>query len=251
MQRKKLTDADKAKREAKRAKRANADPVLASLGPTLGARVTRDDLVRTVGKATRALIATATELVESSAKTHLRVISCYTCTAPGCCNLPITMMFHEVLPVAARLRRDGRDTPELRAHLAESAELMESLSRPHYRALVRPCVFLDTAKRCSVYEDRPRECGTAFVFSPVADCSDVSISEIETVRPDAQTVIRQVYTTAKLVERSLGLVPIEGGYTGVLPRMVLWWLEAWDRTDFVDDLAAHARAANERPTSAR
>lgn len=245
--RKKLTDAQQAKRDAKRAKRADAEPAAPSAGPTLGRLVTRDDLVRTISKATRGMISAATELVEASAKTHLRVISCHTCTEPGCCNLPIRMVFHEVLPLADRIRREGRDTPELRAKLAESADLMESLARTDYRALQRPCVFL-AAKRCTVYEDRPRECGSAFVFSPAADCSDLRVSEIETVRLDVQAVIREVWTSARLVEHSLGLAPIEGKYTGVMPRMILWWLEAWDRTDFVDYLAECGRIANALPT---
>jgi Fe-S-cluster containining protein len=242
--RKKLTDADKAKRDAKRAKRAAAEPTAPSSGPTLGALVIRDDLVRTVAKSTRALISAATEFVETSAKTHLRVISCHTCTAPkGCCKLPVTLLFHEVLPVADRLRRDGRDTPELRARLAESAELMETLTRAQYRELVRPCVFLDAEERCTVYEERPRECGSAFVFSPSIDCSDLSVTEIETALPDMEPVRHKLWVTERLVEQSLGLPRVDGTYVGVLPRMVLLWLETWDRTDFADHLAERMVAA--------
>ncbi len=184
--RKKLTPAQQAKRDAKRLKRAEGAPPEAKAGPTLRALVARDDLVRVVGKATRALIEQATAHTEAVAKTHLRVITCHACTEPGCCNLPIEMMFHEALPAADRIRRDGRDTPALRAQLAESA------------------------------------------------------------RVDADAVLREVWQTAKVVDRALGLAHIEGRYTGVLPRMVLWWLETFDRTDFVDVLADWGRAANAR-----
>lgn len=243
--RKKLTPAQQAKRDAKRLKRAEGAPPEAKAGPTLRALVARDDLVRVVGKATRALIEQATAHTEAVAKTHLRVITCHACTEPGCCNLPIEMMFHEALPAADRIRRDGRDTPALRAQLAEAAQLMETLPRREYRALARPCVFLHD-RRCSVYEDRPRACGSHFVFSPMAECADPAIEVTESARVDADAVLREVWQTAKVVDRALGLAHIEGRYTGVLPRMVLWWLETFDRTDFVDVLADWGRAANAR-----
>ena len=247
MQRKKLTDADKAKRDAKRAKRANAEPTAQVLGPTLGSLIARDDLVRTALKSTRALITSATDYVELVAKTHLAVISCQTCTAPkGCCKLTVAVLLHEVLPVADRLRRDGRDTPELRAQLAESAELMESSSTQQYRELVRPCVFLDAAERCTVYEERPRDCGAAFVFSPPESCSDPNATEVDTVRPPMEPVKEQLWATEKLVEESLRLVRLKGPYMGVLPRMVLLWLEAWDRTDFAEYLAERVVIAGQR-----
>ncbi len=248
--RKKLTDADKAKRDAKRAKRAAVEPV-ATTGPTLGTLVMRDDLVRTAAKSTRALIKAATEYVELSAKTHLAVISCHTCTAPkGCCKLTVAVLFHEVLPVADRLRRDGRDTPELRAQLAASAELMESRSTAEYRALVRPCVFLDAAERCTVYEERPRDCGAAFVFSPPANCSDPGATEVETVQPPADPVREQLWATEEVVEHALRLVRLKGPYMGVLPRMVLLWLEAWDRTDYASYLAERVSNASQRMVAA-
>ena len=251
MQRKKLSDADKVKREAKRAKRAAAEPVERAPGPTLGSLIARDDLVRTAAKSTRALITSATEYIEDTARTHLGVISCQTCTAPkGCCKLTVALLFHEVLPIADRLRRDGRDTPEMRAQLAASAELMESRSTQQYRELVRPCVFLDAAERCTVYEERPRECGAALVVSPPERCSDPNATDVETVPLPMEPVTRQLWTTEKLVEQSLGLPRLEGRYVGVLPRMVLLWLEAWDRTDFAEYLAEHAAIASARMTVA-
>jgi Fe-S-cluster containining protein len=251
MQRKKLTDADKAKRDAKRAKRAAAEPTAQASGPTLGSLIARDGLVRTAAKSTRGLITSATEYIEDKARTHLGVISCHTCTAPkGCCKLTVALLFHEVLPIADRLRREGRDTPEMRAQLAESADLMESRSTQHYRDLMRPCVFLDAAERCTVYQERPRDCGAAFVFSPPADCSDPTAAEVETVQPPMDPVREQLWATEKLVEQSLGLVRLKGPYMGVLPRMVLLWLEAWDRTDFADYLAEHVLVAGQRMVAA-
>ncbi len=244
---KKLTDAQQAKRDAKRAKRAEAEPTEKPAGSTLGTLILRDDLVRTAHKSTSALITSATDYVESAAKKHLAVISCHTCTSPkGCCKLTMAILFHEALPIADRLRREGRDTPELRAQLAESAELMESRSTAEYRELARPCAFLGADERCTVYEQRPRECGAAFVFSPPEMCSDLAATEVETVRPPMEPIKSQLLATEKLVERTLGLVRFQSPYMGVFPRVVLLWLEAWDRPDFVSYLAERVPAVTQR-----
>ncbi len=240
--RKKLSDADKAKREAKRERRAAA-PAPTPTGSTLGQLITRDDLVRFVTKSTGALIREA----EDHAATLGRAPSCVTCTAEkGCCKLSVTILFHEALPIADRLRRDGRDTPELRAKLAESAELMESSSRDAYCALRRPCAFLDADERCTVYDQRPRECGAAFVFSRPELCSDPAATDIETMRMPEQALRERLRDTERAVEQSVRLVRLDGPYVGALPRMVLLALEAWDRRDFAPYLAEHAPAAAER-----
>lgn len=249
--RKKLTEAQQAKRDAKRAKRADALPAEATVGPTLGTLIARDDLVRTAHKSTTALIASATDYVEAAAHKHLAVISCHSCTASkGCCKLTMATLFHEALPIADRLRREGRDTQELRDRLAASAELMESRSTAEYRELLRPCVFLGADERCTVYEQRPRECGAAFVFSPPEKCSDLAATEVETVRPPMEPVKAQLLATEKVVEQALGLPRLPGRYMGVFPRLVLLWLEAWERTDFAAYLGEQFPMASERMVKA-
>lgn len=242
--RKKLSDAEKAKREAKRERRAAASPAAPSpSGATLGQLIGRDDLLRLVSKSTGALIREAEAEVVRLGRAH----SCATCTAEkGCCKLSVTILFHEALPIADRLRRDGRDTPELRARLAESAELMESNSRNAYRALRRPCTFLDSDERCTVYEQRPRECGAAFVFTPPERCSDLEATGVETLRMPEQELRGRLGKTELTVEQSVRMVRLEGPYVGALPRMVLLALEAWDRSDFAAYLAEHAPAAAAR-----
>jgi len=257
--RKRLTDADKAKREEKRERRAAREAPAPVAAPTLGQFVAREDLVRTAAKSTRKLIEDVVLHVEGVAKRHHRVVSCHTCTAPkGCCKLTVTVLLHEVLPIAERLRREGRDTPALRGALAESAELMETMTQGEYRELRRPCVMLDETERCTVYEQRPRECGAAFVFTPPEACRDPAATTVEMARPPTEGVREQLGRTELAIEQGARLVRLEGPYMGVLPRMILLWLEAWDRPDYAAYLAEQGplavtrmAAATKKPPSAR
>ena len=242
-----LTDAEKAKRDEKRKRRAaKATSAPAPSGPVLGQLIARDALLRFVGKSTGALIREAEQLAESVAHEHGRSVSCLTCTATkACCWLSIGIPFHEALPIADRLRRDERDTPELRAALAVAADLMETHTPPAYRELRRPCALQGADNRCTVYDQRPRECGTAFVFSAPELCSDLDATAFETLLlPDElRDPLRK---TEVFVERTLGLPRIGGLYAGALPRMVLLALEAWERDDFAPYLAEHVAATGER-----
>ena len=212
----------------------------------LGQLIARDALLRLIGKSTTALIHEAEHFALEVAQEHGRSVSCVTCTATkACCWLSIGIPFHEALPIADRLRRDERDTPQLRASLADAADLMESHSPPTYRELRRPCALQDSDGRCTVYDQRPRECGAAFVFSAPELCSDLDADDFETLLlPDElRDPLRK---TEVAVERTLGLPRIDGLYSGALPRMVLLALEAWERDDFAPYLAEHVAAAGER-----
>lgn len=249
--RKKLTAAEKAKREARRATAAPRDAEPAPAGPTLGQVIAREDLVRIASKSTRQLIAAATAHVEESARASQRAVSCHTCAAAkGCCKLTVTLLLHEAVPIVARLRADGRDTPALRAALAEAAALMESRSQAEYRELRRPCALLDADERCTVYEQRPRECGSAFVFSPPEQCSDPAATTVEMVRPPKQGVLEQLGRTERAIEQAARLPRLDGVYMAVLPRMVLLVLEAWDREDYAGWLAAEVPPAIARMVAA-
>jgi hypothetical protein len=242
-----LTDAEKAKREEKRKRReARAASAPKPTRAVLGQLIARDALLRLVGKSTHALIREAEQLAEEVAQTNARSVSCTTCTAAkACCSLSVGIPFHEALPVADRLRREGRDTAELRAALSAAADLMETHTPPDYRALRRRCALQGLDDRCTVYDQRPRECGAAFVFSPPELCSDLDADGYETLLlpPELQDPLR---TTEIAVERTLGLRRLDSLYAGALPRMVLLALEAWDRDDFAEYLAEHVSAASER-----
>lgn len=93
--------------------------------------------------------------IAGSARTQLSVISCHGCTAPkGCCHHRVTAWLHEGVPIAQRLRHEQRDTPALRDALRDAAVLMARRDS----AYSRPCVFLDAAERCTIYDDRPSVC---------------------------------------------------------------------------------------------
>lgn len=242
-----LTDAEKAKREEKRLRRAAkaaAEP--SSGGAKLGQLIARDALLRMVGASTGASIREAERYAVEVAEANGRTVSCATCEATkACCTLSVGMPFHEAFPIADRLRREGRDTPELRAALAASADLMETHTPPAYHGLHRQCVLQGADERCTVYEQRPRECGAAFVFSPPALCAETESDEYLTLLlgDELREPLRK---TEAVVERTLGLRRLDGLYWGALPRMVLLALEAWDRDDFVEFLAERVAAAAAR-----
>lgn len=89
----------------------------------------------------------------------LSVVSCYTCDAPkACCSLLTSAYLYEVVPTAARLIREGRDTPELRAQLKQRAHAMETTPKKDYKL---PCLFLGERELCTIYEDQSSVCAAA------------------------------------------------------------------------------------------
>ena len=242
--RKKLTPAQQAKRDEKRERRAAADPKPEPAPPTFGEILRVRDLIWSSAKSTRTLIRDTETYFQEAAKASLQVISCTSCTAPkACCSVTVGAYFHEVVPIVERLRKEGRDTPELREALAAAADAMETTSPDEYR---RPCVFLDAAERCTVYEQRPAECGTTFVSSPALQCSDPAASVqkyLPPYRPRTQEAARVFETEARLL-------PLRGPYVGALPRLVLLCLEAWDRSDYAAYLAERVAISAQRAIAA-
>jgi Fe-S-cluster containining protein len=191
--------------------------------------------------ATREVIRRSNADAAEDARVHLYVISCDTCTAEkACCSFVTTAYLYEALPIAARLVRERRDTPALRKRLRDAADAMESTRSHDYR---RPCVFLDPAQRCSIYEDRASVCGTHLVSSPPERCAqpDGRVEKILAPLQDAAPP-----ELAVVLGECLGLEDIGLHYFGAMPRMVLLCLEAWGRTDYVRFLAKHVRVAAER-----
>jgi Fe-S-cluster containining protein len=192
-------------------------------------------------KTTRSIIARATAAVGEHARVHLKVVSCFDCTAPkACCSLKTKAFLHEAVAIAARLLRENRDTPELRQSLKEAAHYMETVPMKKH---ARPCLFLDPDERCTIYEDRPSVCGTHFVSSPAIDCSARAANITKLSTPSSEELPAQLEEQFVMVT---GLRRIDRHYSGALPRMVLIALEAWDRRDYVQFLADRCLPASHR-----
>lgn len=159
-------------------------------------------------------------------------VVCATCDAnKACCSSYVLVRFYEGLVIAAQLKRDGRDTPELRDQLRARAELMEQTKIADW---FTPCVFLDDAQRCSIYRVRPTTCAQLMVYTSPELCNARS-NEIKSYAADAEvTAANQVEEAFR--ERLSLRKKVGRRYFGLLPRMVLISLEAWDREDFRDYL---------------
>jgi len=209
-------------------------------GPTFGEMLAQQGLVEKVSGATRQIIDLTVGAVTADARVHLTVISCFTCTAPKACCALVTMAYlYEVVPIAARLLREGRDTPELRERLRLAAHRMETAGKAHQK----PCVFLGADERCTIYEDRPSLCGTHLVTSPPGDCGGGTGSVEALLGPIQREVPPQLEEQFRI---DAGLRRIDRLYLGALPRMVLLCLEAWPRRDYVTFLAERGLAAAHR-----
>jgi Fe-S-cluster containining protein len=169
--------------------------------------------------------------IELGRRQRLRV-SCGTCSAPkACCHSLVVARLYEGVLAAAQLRRDGRDTPELRAELAAKAAAMEAAGPEDWRA---PCVFLDAKERCTIYEARPVPCGALYVYSPPAACADRQgqvTAYVAHAENDMALQLEEQFRERLALRKKVGR-----RYVGTLPRMTLVALEAWDRTDFRDYL---------------
>ena len=215
-------------------------------GPTFAEEVERLGLVAKTSAVTRAIIAGFNQAAVEHTRVRLTVVTCYACDAPkACCSEPTSAYLDEAVPIAARLIRDGRDTPALRAQLKAAAHAIETTARGAYE---RPCVFLGAAERCTIYEDRPSVCGTHLVESPPANCSRRSQATIACIngpaKDDQQPEFEDLFTI------TLGLRRIPRLYLGAMPRMVLLCLEAWHRRDYITFLAARALPASARLAAA-
>lgn len=199
---------------------------------TLGQFVEQEGILASLRAMITDLNARATKEAKRLGKQQLRVVQCFDCDAKkACCHSIVVARLYEGIVVAAYLKEAGRDTPELRDQLRVAADAMEAAKPSGWRV---PCAFLDAAERCTVYDARPTPCGTLYVYTPPAACSDPTaavqayVAHTENaVAQDLEEEVRDKLSLRKKVGRR---------YIGVLPRMVLVALEAWDRTDFRDYL---------------
>jgi Fe-S-cluster containining protein len=216
-------------------------PLGPEAGPTFGEVLEREGLVEKLGKATRDIITYVNDAAVEYTRVHLKVVSCYTCTVPACCSTMVSIFLYEAVPVVARLRREGRDTPELRAQLRSTAHEMETTRKEVYS---RPCVLLGPDGRCTVYTDRPSICGLHLVSSPAERCGATGTTDIELISGPLVTAAQP--DIADQFVLSVGLRPLPLHYRGAFARMVLLVLEAWDRRDYVTFLAVRALQAAHR-----
>ncbi len=238
-----------AKQRTKTPRNPPADPGLAlgpEAGPTFAEVVDRFDLLARSSAATRAIIADFNHAASEHARVRLTVITCYACdAAKACCSEPTSAYLYEAVPIAARLIREGRDTPELRAQLKTAAHAIETTRRGRYS---RPCVFLGAGDLCTIYEDRPSVCGTHLVESPPAHCglrNEQMIGRITgPLKDERQPDLEELFTV------TAGLRPLDRRYLGAMPRMVLLYLEAWHRRDYVSFLAERVLPAAARLAAA-
>lgn len=165
-------------------------------------------------------------------KQSLLQLSCTSCkvTKMCCYSLAIARLYEGVI-LAAELRKTGRDTPALRDELRARSEAMEAASPFEWST---PCLFLDENERCTVYAVRPTSCGTLLVYSEPELCVSRS-REIQAYVPHqelaAASQLEEMFRQRLALRQKVGR-----RYLGVLPRMALVALEAWDRTDFRDYL---------------
>ena len=157
---------------------------------------------------------------------------CRTCAAAKtCCSSYVIVRLYEGLLVASELRASGRDTPALREELRTRADVMDATIVSEWST---PCLFLDGDERCTVYAVRPTTCAQLYVYTPPAMCNARS-SQIISYTPSSEiaaaNVVEEAFRDRLALRKKAGR-----RYVGVLPRMVLVSLEAWDRTDFRDYL---------------
>jgi Fe-S-cluster containining protein len=157
---------------------------------------------------------------------------CDTCRATkACCSSFVIVRLYEGLVIADELKRTGRDTAELRDQLRMRAEVMEATPVADW---FTPCLFLDERERCTVYAVRPTTCAQLYVYTSPELCNARS-SQIISYTPRnevaAANAVEEQFRDRLSLRRKVGR-----RYFGVLPRMVLVSLEAWDRTDFRDYL---------------
>lgn len=214
-------------------------------GPTFAEVIERFGLLDKASAATRAIIADFNRAAVEHTRVRLTVVTCYTCDAPkACCSEPMSAYLYEAVPIAARLIRDGRDTPELRAQLKAAAHAIETTRRGAYS---RPCVFLGGDDRCTIYEDWPSVCGNHLVESPPAHCGQRDQAMIGLISGLLQN--QRQPDLEELFALTAGLRRIAPRYLGAMPRMVLLCLEAWHR-DYVTYLAERALPAAHRLAAA-
>lgn len=162
-------------------------------------------------------------------------ISCNSCTAiKGCCTLMVSALMFEGLPVARKLKKEGKDTPELRAKLHNIGNAMEKEGQEEWFDKAIPCIFLDPDQRCTIYDVRPSACRHHVVFNPPKRCS------LPRDQPTLQFGSEKELTTAfnwniAIAQSFFGFQdPSQTGVmvVGSFPKVVVRILDALDHDDY-------------------
>jgi Fe-S-cluster containining protein len=199
---------------------------------TLGQFVEDEQIIAWIAGAVGEIHQRAAREAKAAGTALKLTVSCTRCTATKtCCWSMVVARLYEGVLIADRLRRTDRDTPALRDELRSRAEAMEA-APPH--AWRTPCLFLDPRERCTIYDVRPTPCGNLHVYTDPTWCTTLAgdiKGYVATAEIAAATELEEVFRDRLSLRKKVGR-----RYIGVLPRMVLVALEAWDRTDFRDYL---------------
>ena len=199
---------------------------------TLGQFVEDEQILPWIAGTVAEIIGHAADEAKKRGRRLKLAVSCDTCKATKtCCWSTVVARLYEALPIAAELVRTGRDTPALREQLRAVAEAMEATPPQEWRT---PCVFLDARERCTVYSVRPVPCGAVLVYTDPVLCTTRAgeiLAYVPAEEYAAATAFEEPFRERLSLRKKVGR-----RYLGVLPRMALVALEAWDRTDFRDYL---------------
>lgn len=200
---------------------------------TLGQFLVDENILADLAKLVAGINARSTQgAIKLGKQQKLPVVQCFNCDATKtCCHSMVVARLYEGIVVAAALKDQGRDTPEMREQLRLRAAEMEGVNAHAWR---RPCLFLDERERCTVYTARPSPCGALYVYTPPQNCSDPKAPVKAYVAHEENAMAQQIEDQFR--ERLSLRKKVGRRYIGVLPRVVLVALEAWDRTDFRDYL---------------
>jgi Fe-S-cluster containining protein len=199
---------------------------------TLGQFVDDEQIVPWIAGEMGVIHRRATQQAKLAGKSLKLAVSCTRCSATKtCCWSMVVARLYEGIVIADRLRRTDRDTPALRVELATRAAAMEAALPHDWRT---PCLFLDAAERCTIYDVRPTPCGNVHVYTDPTWCTTLA-GEIKGYVASAEifaaTELEEAFRDRLSLRKKVGR-----RYLGMLPRMVLVALESWDRTDFRDHL---------------
>jgi Fe-S-cluster containining protein len=199
---------------------------------TLGQFVDDEQIVAWLAGALGEIHRHAAREAKAAGKSLKLAVSCTRCAATKtCCWSMVVARLYEGVVIADQLRRTGRDAPALRDELGARAEAMEAAAPQQWRT---PCLFLDAGERCTIYDVRPTPCANLHVYTDPTWCTTLA-GDIQGYVPRAEiaaaTELEEAFRDRLALRKKVGR-----RYLGVLPRMVLVALEAWDRTDFRDYL---------------
>jgi len=152
---------------------------------------------------------------------------CKECRRPACCYLHTFVTIYETLPLVRHLRMTHKATKPFISKLRAEGEWMEGAGRADWFDKVRrPCLFLNSEKRCDIYEHRPLVCRQYWVFTPVENCQ-YGAEDDNICSPDTKEVQEFVIGRSADLLKGMGLLGDGRVYIGTFPRILAILLEAF------------------------